>query len=116
MTTSTRLIGKIPPGETEVVATRRRKPNGYRKAEGLAARRHVGLTDILEWAGRESRIDHDLQACFNAGDAAKIQSIARYWLGTDGNTLPAGVAVRITHTTAPDTIESHAPCVVARFQ
>ena len=88
MTTSTKLIGKIPPGETEVVATRRRKPNGYRKAEGLAARRHVGLTDILEWAGRESRIDHDLQTCFNAGDAAKIQSIARYWLGTDGNTLP----------------------------
>lgn len=88
MTTSTKLIGKIPPGETEVVATRRRKPNGYRKAEGLAARRHVGLTDILEWAWRESRIDHDLQACFNAGDAAKIQSIARYWLGTDGNTLP----------------------------
>ena len=88
MTTSTRLIGKIPPGETEVVATRRRKPNGYRKAEGLATRRHAGLTDILEWAGRESRIDHDLQACFNAGDAAKIQSIARYWLGSDGNTLP----------------------------
>ena len=54
MTTSTRLIGKILPGETEVVATRRRKPNGCRKAEGLSARRHVGLTDILEWAGRES--------------------------------------------------------------
>ena len=88
MTTSTRLIGKILPGETEVVATRRRKPNGCRKEEGLAARRHVGLTDILEWAGRESRIDHDLQSCFSTGDAAKIQSIARYWLGTDGNTLP----------------------------
>ena len=37
--------------------------------------------------GRESRIDHDLRVCFGAGDAAKIQSIARYWLETDGNTL-----------------------------
>ncbi len=88
MTTSTRLLGKILPGETEMRPTRHRKPNGYRKTDGLATRRHVGLTDILEWAGRESGIDHDLQACFNAGDAAKIQSIARYWLGTDGNTLP----------------------------
>ena len=88
MTTSTRLIGKILPGETEMVSTRHRKPNGYRKAAGSASRKHVGLTDILEWAGRESHIDHDLQVCFSAGDCAKIQSIARYWLGTDGNTLP----------------------------
>ena len=88
MTTSTRLIGKIMPGETEMVATRHRKPNGYRKAEAVATRRHVGLTDILEWAGRESHIDQDVKGSFSAGDAAKILSIARYWLGTDGNTLP----------------------------
>lgn len=36
MTTSTRLIGKILPGETEMVSTRQRKPNGYRKAAGSA--------------------------------------------------------------------------------
>jgi len=88
MTVSTRLIGKILPGTTEMVATRHRKPNGYRKAEAVATRRHIGLTDILEWAGRESHIDQDVKANFCDGDAAKILSIARYWLGTDGNTLP----------------------------
>ena len=88
MTTSTRLIGKILPGETEMKPTRHRKPNGCRRADGLATRRHVGLTDILEWAGRESGVDRDLRGSFSAGDAAKIQSIARYWLGTDGNSLP----------------------------
>ena len=88
MTISTRLIGKIMPGETEMVATRHRKPNGYRKMEADTMRRHVGLTDILEWAGRESHIDQDVKGNFDAGDAAKILSIARYWLGTDGNPLP----------------------------
>ena len=34
MTTSTRLVGKILPGETEVVATRRRKPNGVPQGGG----------------------------------------------------------------------------------
>ena len=97
MTTSTRLIGKILPGETEMRPTRHRKPNGYRMSEGVAVRRHVGLTDILEWAGRESRVDHDLRECFGAGDAAKIQSIARYWLGTDGNTLPRLEGWQLTH-------------------
>ena len=88
MTISTRLIGKIMPGETEMVATRHRKPNGYRKMKTDTMRRHVGLTDILEWAGRESHIDQDVKGNFDAGDAAKILSIARYWLGTDGNPLP----------------------------
>ncbi len=88
MTVSTRLIGKIMPGGKEMVPTRHRKPNGFRKADALAVRRHVGLTDILEWAGRESCIDHDVRACFGAGEAAKILSVARYWLGTDGGTLP----------------------------
>lgn len=88
MTLSTRLIGKIMPGETEMVPTRHRKPNGCGKKADVATRKHVGLTDILEWAGRESHIDQDVKGSFSAGDAAKILSIARYWLGTDGNTLP----------------------------
>ena len=88
LTISTRLVGKIMHGETKMIPTRHRKPNGFRKAGVLAVRRHVGLTDILEWAGRESCIDQDLEESFSAGDAAKIQSIARYWLGTDGSTLP----------------------------
>lgn len=97
MTTSTRLIGKIMPGETEMVATRHRKPNGCRRDETIATRRHVGLTDILEWAGRESHIDQDVKGSFSPGDAAKILSIARYWLGTDGNTLPRLESWQLMH-------------------
>ena len=51
-------------------------------------RRHTGLTDILEWVGKYSGIDYDVQSSFSEGDAAKILSIARYWIGTSGNTLP----------------------------
>jgi len=97
MTTSTKLIGKIMPGETEMVATRHRKPNGYSRADSAATRRHVGLTSILEWAGRESNIDQDVKGSFSSGDAAKILSIARYWLGADGNTLPRLEGWQLTH-------------------
>ena len=43
---------------------------------------------ILEWAGHESGIDADLQRSFEIGDALKLSSIARYWVATDGDTLP----------------------------
>ena len=51
-------------------------------------RTHVGLQKILEWAGKESGIDEDLKTCFEIGDAQKLSSIARYWVATDGDTLP----------------------------
>lgn len=51
-------------------------------------RTHVGLQTILEWAGKESGIDEDLKTCFEIGDAQKLSSIARYWVATDGDTLP----------------------------
>lgn len=53
-----------------------------------AVRTHVGLQTILEWAGKESGIDEDLKTCFEIGDAQKLSSIARYWVATDGDTLP----------------------------
>ncbi len=53
-----------------------------------ATRQHTGLTDILGWVGKVSGIDNDVCASFSEGDAAKILSIARYWIGSGGNTLP----------------------------
>ena len=53
-----------------------------------AERRHTGLTDILEWVGRTSGIDEDVLSSLSDGDAAKTLSIARYWIGTGGNTPP----------------------------
>nr|WP_319395828.1 hypothetical protein [uncultured Desulfobacter sp.] len=71
----------------EIVPTIPKKP----KCEaGLidATRQHTGPTDILEWAGKVSGIDDDVPASFSPGDAEKILSITRYWIGSGGNTLP----------------------------
>lgn len=80
------LQGKIKAGTQELVPTRRKRPNG--ESVISTVRTHSGTTDILEWAGRESGIDHDIRASFSEGEAEKILSIARYWVATDGNTLP----------------------------
>jgi len=89
-TVKTRLLGKIKAGTQEMVATRpkRLKGQGGIVPSTVATRSHTGLTDILEWAGQASGIDNDVYSSFHVGDAAKILSIARYWVGTDGNTLP----------------------------
>ena len=86
-TVSQKLKGKIKSGKQNVVPTRPKKHKGE---GGLvdATRRHTGLTDILEWVGKISGIDDDLRASFSEGDASKMLSIARYWIGSGGNTLP----------------------------
>ena len=86
-TVSQKLKGKIKAGTKEIVPTRPKK----HKSEGgvvEATRHHTGLTDILEWVGKVSGIDADVRASFSEGDAAKMLSIARYWIGSGGNTLP----------------------------
>jgi len=95
-TVSQRLKGKIRSGTQEMIPTRPKK----RKGEGNvvnAARRHTGLTDILEWVGKASGIDADVLSSFSAGDAAKILSVARYWIGTAGNTLPRLESWQVMH-------------------
>ena len=86
---STRLLGKILAGSTEMIPTRpKKKRSEVIEAPVQAVRTHVGLQKILEWAGHESGIDADLQRSFEIGDALKLSSIARYWVATDGDTLP----------------------------
>ena len=88
-TLSTRLLGKILAGSTEMIPTRpKKKRSDVIEAHVQAVRTHVGLQKILEWAGHESGIDADLQRSFEIGDALKLSSIARYWVATDGDTLP----------------------------
>jgi hypothetical protein len=89
-------MGKIKQGTQEMVPTRPKK----RKGEGGvidATRHHTGLTDILEWVGKVSGIDADVRASFSEGDAAKILSIARYWVGSGGNTLPRLESWQVMH-------------------
>ena len=96
-TVSQKLKGKIKSGTQEVITTRPKK----RKGEGVVAcavRRHSGLTDILEWVGAASGIDDDLRSSFSEGDAAKILSIARYWIGSGGNTLPRLEGWQVMHS------------------
>lgn len=80
-----------------MISTRPKKHKGER---GMIAanRSHTGLTDILEWVGRASGIDQDILSSFSAGDAAKILSIGRYWIGTDGKTLPRLESWQVMHS------------------
>ena len=95
-TVSQLLKGKIKAGTEEMVPTRpkKRKGNGGVVA---AVRQHTGLTDILEWVGKASAIDDNVRSSFSEGDAAKILSIARYWIGTSGNTLPRLESWQVMH-------------------
>jgi hypothetical protein len=95
-TVSQKLKGKIKSGTREMVPTRPMKRKGERRLVE-AAREHTGLTDILEWVGNSSCIDNDLLSSFSEGDAAKIISIARYWIGTGGNTLPRLESWQVMH-------------------
>lgn len=95
-TVSQKLKGKIKAGTEEIVPTRPKKEKG----DGVfvsAVRQHTGLTDILEWVGKASGIDADVLSSFDEGDAAKILSVARYWIGTSGNTLPRLESWQVMH-------------------
>ena len=95
-TVSQTLKGKIKSGTQKIVPTRSKKSRGERGGAD-ATRRHTGLTDILEWVGKVSGIDDDVHASFCEGDAAKILSIARYWIGSGGNTLPRLESWQVMH-------------------
>ena len=95
-TVSQKLKGKIKAGTQAIVPTRPKK----RKGEGgvvAATRQHTGLTDILDWVGKVSGIDDDVRVSFSQGDAEKILSIARYWIGSGGNTLPRLESWQVMH-------------------
>ena len=96
-TVSQELKGKIKSGTQEIVQTRPKKRKGEGGLVVDAIRRHTGLTDILEWVGKASGIDDDVRISFSEGDAAKILSIARYWIGSGGNTLPRLEAWQVMH-------------------
>ena len=95
-TASQKLKGKIKVGTLEIVPTRPKKRKGEVRVTN-ATRQHTGLTDILEWVGKASGIDDDVRASFSQGDAEKMLSIARYWIGSGGNTLPRLESWQVMH-------------------
>ena len=75
---SSKLLGKIPAGGSEMKPTRPRGGSVVRDtANPHATRKTIGAMDILEWVGHESGIDDDLLASADRGTAQKILSVAR---------------------------------------
>ena len=89
---SSKLIGKIPKGEKDLVPTRPRKGKATKsnKETGIvsARRMHVGMMDIIDYIGKVSGIDDAVYASTDIGTAQKIISLARYLLATNGQSLP----------------------------
>ncbi len=93
---SSKLIGKIPQGETEMVPTRFRRSASEKKVVS-ASRANVGITDILEWIGRESGIDADILRSADEGTARKLMSIARFWMANPDKTIRRIEEWQISH-------------------
>lgn len=104
---SSRIVGKIPKGETSVVSTRPKRPDGEKvsisdrpfsdPAPVTAARRKVGMMDIIGHIGKASGIDDTIFSSTDRGTAQKILSLARYLLGTNGQSLPGITVWQYTH-------------------
>ena len=94
---SSKIVGKIPLGENQIVPTRPKRPSGEKvsnsSAPFLTARRiRVGMMDIIDHIGKVSGIDEAIYANTDIGTAQKTISLARYLLATNGQSLP-GIAV-----------------------
>ena len=89
---STKLISKIPKGETIPVPTRpkrSKRSKSVAKTEIVSAKRtHVGMMDIIDHIGSVSGIDDAVYSSTDIGTAQKIISLARYLLATNGQSLP----------------------------
>jgi len=92
---SSRIIGKIPKGETSVVSTRPKRRSGEKVSVSNAAdppvkatRRKIGMMDIIGHIGKASGIDDAVYTATDQGTAQKILSLARYLLATNGQSFP----------------------------
>ena len=101
---SSRIIGKIPKGETLVVSTRPKRRPGEKVSNSSisdpplkASRKKIGMMDIIGYIGTSSGIDSALYASTDQGTAQKILSLARYLLATNGQSLPGITTWQFTH-------------------
>ncbi len=104
------LIGKILPGSNDIVPTRpkrdsKRKASDQATAADVSAQRQrTGMTDMLEFIGKQSGLDRAVSNALADSDARKLLSIARFWTSTH-DTLPHFEKWQIMHPTPyPDGI------------
>ncbi len=99
---SSRIVGKIPLGQDQVVPTRPKRSNGEKVLISdhplIARRMKVGMMDIIDHIGKVSGIDDAIYANTDIGTAQKILSLARYLLGTNGQTLPGITTWQYSHS------------------
>ena len=76
---SSRIIGKIPKGETKIVPTRPKKRSGEKVLNSNASepiikatRRKVGMMDIIDHIGKDSGIDNAIYSATDRGTAQKF--------------------------------------------
>ena len=93
---SSKLLGKKSSNGTGILPTRPRKTP--RTVTASATRKTVGVTDILEWIGKESCIDEDVLSSADKGAAQKIISIARFWMANPDKTIRRIEEWQISHT------------------
>ena len=101
---SSRIVGKIPKGETSVVPTRPKRRSGEKGSISngpeppvKATRQKVGMMDIIDHIGKSSGIDDAIYASTDRGTAEKILSLARYLLATNGQSFPGITTWQFTH-------------------
>ncbi len=101
---SSRIIGKIPKGETLIVSTRPKRRLGEKVSISSepdplikATRKKVGMMDIIDHIGKVSGIDDAIYAATDQGTAQKILSLARYLLATNGQSFPGITTWQFTH-------------------
>lgn len=105
---SSKVIGKIPKGEKDVVPTRPKRKNGEKNKNSdavaavsrtvRASRMKVGMMDIIDHIGKVSGIDDAVyRSADDIGTAQKVLSLARYLLATNGQPLPGITAWQYTH-------------------
>ncbi len=101
---SSRIIGKIPKGETSVVPTRPKRSSGEKvsvlnvpEPPVLASRRKIGMMDIIDHIGKASGIDDAIYTATDQGTAQKILSLARYLLATNGQSFPGIITWQFMH-------------------
>ena len=98
---STKLLSKIPKGETNPVSTRPKRGKNIKPSDKMeivsATRKHVGMMDIIDYIGSVSGIDDAVYASTDIGTAQKIISLARYLLATNGQSLPGILTWQFNH-------------------
>lgn len=95
---SSKLLGIKSPDGKSILPTRPRKNRKAVDEKATATRKKVGVTDILEWIGRESGIDEDVLSSTDKGTAQKIISIARFWMANPDKSVRRIEEWQISHT------------------